>query len=108
MVKPRRGKLVRIAPSPGHSIRRFVDAVVTDVAREWVLADVVAESWRFRVGTGLLLRRSALLERDGQLIAPSDAVQGVYPPETRTVAHATEAMNRLLGPSPGDDDRSRD
>jgi hypothetical protein len=79
----------------GDPARRFVDAVITDVAREWVLADVVGDTWRYRVGTGLLLRRAALLESDGQLIAPGACVHAVYPPETRNAAHAMELSGNV-------------
>ena len=97
MVKPRKGKRVRVMPPPDASIRVPVEAVVTDVTRDWVLADVPQSSWRFRAGTGLLLRRAALLEVDRQLIAPDGAVVQVYPPETRNPRYAAMLMDQILG-----------
>ena len=99
MIRPRKGRVVRIAPPPGQRIRAYVEAVVDFVTPESVGADVTRESWRFRAGTGLLLRRSALLEFDDQLIAPDAAIEQVYPPETRNPRHAAEVMNRLLRPN---------
>jgi hypothetical protein len=96
MVKPRKGKLVRVAPPPDQPIRAHIEAVVTIVTPEWVEVEVRQESWRFRAGTLLLLRRAALLEVDRQLIAPDGAVVRVYPPETRNPRHAAEALGRLL------------
>ncbi len=100
MIRPRKGRTIRIAPPPGQPIRAYIDAVVDYVTPEWVGADVVQESWRFRAGTGLLLRRSTLLELDRQLIAPDAAIAQVYPPETRRPHYAAEVMGRLLGPRP--------
>ena len=96
MVKPRRGKHVRIAPPPDEPVRTHIDAVVTIVTPHWVEVEVKQESWRFGAGTLLLLRRAALLELDRQLIAPDAAVVRVYPPEMRDPRHAAEALGRLL------------
>ena len=96
VIKPRRGRVVKIAPPPGHPIRAYVRAVVTDVAEEWVFAEVQQESWRFRAGTSLLLRRDKLLQVGHQLIAQDASIAAVYPPETQTTDYLMNVLNRLF------------
>jgi hypothetical protein len=104
MVRPRRGKTVRIAPPRDESVRSFTDAVITLVTPEWV--EVEHESWRFAAGTLLLLRRTALLATDDDLVAPDSAIVRVYPPRVQTDDYAARAIERLLRPpivEPGGD-----
>ncbi len=89
MVSPRKGKRVRAMPPPDERVRAAVEAVVTDVARAWVLADVPLETWRFRAGTGLLLRRDLPLEVDRVLIAPDAAIQAAWSARRPRAAPAT-------------------
>lgn len=96
MLKPRKRKVVRIMPPAEQPIRASVEAVITDVTTEWVLADIVQESWRFRAGTGLLLRRAELREIDGQLVAPEAALARVYPPHTRNPRYAAQLMDQIF------------
>ena len=96
MIRPRRGKSVRVAPPRGEPIRAHTSAVVTLVTSEWVEVRVRHASWRFPEGTLLLLRRSALLESDGELIAPDLAIVRVYPPEEQNEMYAVRAMENVL------------
>jgi hypothetical protein len=97
LVRPRRGKLVLLAPPPGDRVHKYIEAVVAFTTPEWVGVDVKGETWRFRAGTSLLLRRDAVLELDGKLVAPDVAVTGVYPPETQSQAYAARAIEQALG-----------
>jgi hypothetical protein len=108
MVRPRRGKIVRLAPPPRERIRKHIEAVITFTTPQWLGVEVPEETWRFRAGTGLLLRRAALLEVDGQLIAPNAAIAGIYPPETQSQEYAAYALDRLLrSPAQPDGEDSR-
>ena len=84
MIRPRKGKHVQVMAPHGSAIRTPVEVVITDVTREWVMVDITRATWRWPAGTGLLLRREALLESNGQLIAPDAAVAATYPPERRS------------------------
>jgi hypothetical protein len=51
MARPRRGKLILLAPPPGERVRKYIAAVVAFTTPEWVSVDVETETWRFRAGT---------------------------------------------------------
>jgi hypothetical protein len=89
-------------PPSDASIRMPIHAVITDVARDFLLADVNNETWRFRAGTGLLLRREGLLEVDGTFIAPDAAIVRIYPPQTRTPLYTAWLMSQILGSQTGE------
>ncbi len=75
MIKPRKGKRIQVMPPLDDHVRIAVEAIITDLTRDWVLADVRQAFWRFRAGTGVLCRPDGRLQKReySRIMASCDA-----------------------------------